>query len=386
MTEKKAYPCSRNSTRHQGNTVCGRQGLNRRDFLKAVGVVAAGTGTGMLGACDGGSGCGSSVYQLRVPSAPVGNTTVGIVGGGTGNIASGQIHAMVSRAIDLAGGLTTIYPGQTVVIKPNLTYGDASICTHVEVIRGIVLEVKKRTSASNITVAERAALDYSTLEVAQAIGLLDVIEEEGVNFVAWEDTPYIEATCDAWTHIAGNLQIPESLTDGTYDHFINAPILKNHEMVTGANVDFTCCLKCHVGVLHPDSRLGGGSWQGGGIHTSDLGEKVAELNLVAPSHALDVVDALNIVLTQGPGTGGATANAGLVLASKDRVACDSVAVAALRYHAKLQNISKPYVNKSVWQQASIVRARALNLGRGPNNITVSDENVPDISGIMSNWS
>jgi uncharacterized protein (DUF362 family) len=46
---------------------------------------------------------------------------------------------MVSRAIELAGGLNSIYRGQTVLIKPNLTYGDPLICTHPEVIRGIIL-------------------------------------------------------------------------------------------------------------------------------------------------------------------------------------------------------------------------------------------------------
>lgn len=394
MKEKKEYPDSKSSIDQPNKgSISEKRNFNRREFIKTMGLVVAGTGSaGLIGACDGGTWKDEStdvalgVFPLTVPEAPIGNTTVSIVGGGTGNIGANKIHEMVSRAMALAGGLDTISRGQTVLIKPNISAGLKSVCTNPEVIRGIILEVKKRTVASNITVAERSSMGMPTRPTARTIGLLRVLREEGVRFVAWDDTPYVECTYAGWKHIKYNLRIPKSLIDGTYDHYINVPILKNHEMVTGANVDFTCCLKLNVGVIHPDCRMNDNHPSiGEGIHTSDLGEKVAELNLTVPYHTMNVVDALTPVLTNGPVLG-LTANAGLVLASQDRVACDSLAVAVLRYYAKRNDVERPYVNKSVWRQASIVRAQELNLGRGPGNIDIADENVANISGILDNWS
>lgn len=365
----------------------GARGVNRREFLGVMGVAAVGAAaSGIVGCDDSNNGGTGTVHQLTPPTTPLGSAKVAVVGGASRSSGASEIHAAVSRAIALAGGLNTILQGQTVVIKPNLTYQSAEICTHVEVIRGVIKEVKKRTAAANITVADRSAFTSGTQQVADAIGLTAVLKEEGVNLLPWDDGEWVEATSASFKHIEYNLKVPKTLIDGTFDHFINVPILKNHEMVAGANADFTCCLKAHVGVVHPDSRLGGSdTWMSGGIHTADLGEKVAELNLVAPIHTMEVVDALTIVLTNGPGSGGEYANANLILASKDRVACDSVAVAVLRYHAKLKNIDKPYVNKSVWAQASIVRARELKLGRGPEDIEISPENVAEIEAITKLW-
>lgn len=393
MKEKKEHKCQTPSTDRHGDGHSKKSGFDRRQFLKTIGAVAAGAaGTGVIGAVDGcvpapaptPGGCNGGspgVIQLSVPSPPVGRATVSIVGGGANNPSAGQIHEMVRNAIELAGGLDAISQGETVCIKPNLTAGDRVIATNSEVMRGVILEVKKRTAASNITVAEKSAFTSSTRNAARTVGLLDVCNQEGVNFVAWEDTPYVQANCSAWTHIRNNVQIPRQLTDGTYDHFIGVPKLKNHEMVPGANADYTCCLKLHVGVLHPTTRM----TTGGGIHTMDLGNKVGEMNLTVPYHTMDVVDALDVILTGGPSRG-TVASPGVILASKDRVACDSLAVAVLRTYAKRRGIMRPYVNKSVWRQAAIVTALSLNVGRGQGNIDIVDMNVAELNAIMNNWS
>ncbi|MCJ7652791.1 MAG: hypothetical protein MUO75_03695, partial [Actinobacteria bacterium] len=72
--------------------------------------------------------------------------------------------------------------------------------------------------------------------------------------------------------------------------------------------------------------------------------------------------------------------------SIDRVACDSVALAVLRYYASQMGISRPYMEKSVWDQAQIVRAQELNLGRNKNRIRAAGEGVAEIDGILAQWS
>ncbi len=238
--------------------------------------------------------------------------------------------------------------------------------------------------ASNITVAEASSyMDPSTQAVAEKLGLYEVIRSEGVNFLAWEEEEYVEARSFDFYNITFNIQIPKSLVDSRFEHFINVPMLKNHEAISFSNADYTCCIKNHVGVVSRHTRIVGG---GRGIHQADLGEKIAELNLAVPVHAMNVVDALTVVLTGGPASWRMDlAHPGLILASKDRVACDSLALAVLRYYASQQGINRSYLKKSVWRQAQIVRAQQLNLGRRREDIRVAHDGVAEIEGILAWW-
>jgi uncharacterized protein (DUF362 family) len=361
--------------------------MARRNFLKGIGTGALATMVAPavlpLAGCDGGGGgCDpvTSAIELEVPARPTGTATVSIV-------RKAGIEEMVRNAVALAGGLNEIQPGDTVVIKPNITVANpamgAPVATNTEVIRAVIRMVKERTAAGNITVAEASAFGMDTERQAENNGLMDVVRAEGINFVAWQKGPYRQVACKAFDYLNWAFRVPTSIAEKHFDHFINMPILKNHEMVPSANVDYTCCIKNHVGVLHPSDRTSGG---GSGIHTDNLGQIVAELSMAVPVHTMNIVDALTVTLTGGPSSlASRYAKPGLILASKDRVACDSLAVAVLKYYAKANNVSRPYVNKSVWSQASITQAQKLNLGRTKENITVADDGVGNISDILSNW-
>jgi uncharacterized protein (DUF362 family) len=294
-----------------------------------------------------------------------------------------DIEDMVRTAIDLAGGLDEIIQGETVVIKPNITckanpdFGGIRVVTSPDVLRGVIRAVKERTDQTNITVADACAFGYSTREAARSYGLYDVCLEEGVNFSGWEEGKYISFSHRGFFHIRSKREIPASLS--LFNHFINVPILKNHEMVPFSNVGYTCCLKNFVGLVKPDNRID--------LHTGDLGEKVAELNLCVPNITMNIVDALTIILADGPaGSAMDIANPGLVLASKDRVACDSLALALLKYYASEQGIKRDYVNQSVWKQAQIKRASQLGLGRiDPDLIDVIADGVEEIEGLIKQW-
>lgn len=353
----------------QGKEMCCK--FSRRDFMKTTGASLA-----LLATPLGLTGC-DEIEQLPLIDPPVGNTTVSM-------IKKDDIIDMVLTAMDMAGGIDEINPGDKVLIKPNLTIHsnmfNARVTTHPEVIRGVIQAVKERTDPSNITVADACAFYMSTKNVAVNNGLYDVLEEEGVQFLAWEQGKYIKVTHECFDYLKFDLMVPESLY--TNDHFINIPILKNHDMIVGANADFTCCIKNHVGVLNPLNRLNGGQ----GIHTPNLGEISAELNLAVPKHAMNVVDALTVILTGGPASDAMDyVEPGFVLAGKDRVACDSVAVAILKHYGREMNIDRPYVDKPVWEQAQIKRGIELNLGRSAQNIDVVQEGIDNFSSIMDEW-
>lgn len=358
------------------------KGVSRRGFLKISSLVAAGLALpfGCTSPRAAEEACVNDLVLLTMPPPPAGEARAVAVGGG-------GIEAMVRRAIEMAGGLDEIGSGDTVAIKPNLTTASplkTRVTTHPEVLRAVIRAVKERTPARNITVAEASSyVDPSTLEVARAVGIYDVVRSEGINFLAWEEEEYVAATCFDFEHIAFRLEIPVSLADSRFDHFINLPMLKNHDAISGSNADYTCCIKNHVGVLSRHKRIRGG---GKGIHRADLGEQVAELNLTIPSYVMNVVDALTVVLSGGPASADMLAvDPGLILASRDRVACDSLALAVLRYYATQQGVKRPYVDKSVWEQAQIVRAQELNLGRSKGDIEVLAEGVGEIDGILAKW-
>jgi len=97
------------------------------------------------------------------------------------------------------------------------------------------------------------------------------------------------------------------------------------------------------------------------------------------------VDALDITVVNGP-TPLSTVNAGLILASSDRVACDSLAFAVLKTYAKKNNVNMGYVTQSVWTQAQIKRGGELGLGiADPSKITILDKDVDNIDEIKAEW-
>lgn len=384
---KKNHPYGPDCLEEHENAYCMEMG--RRSFLKTTGVTLAGLGLPLSFAS-----CEEAPVMLKKPSRPLGTATVGIT-------RKNDIEDAVRTAIELAGGLGDIASGDTVVIKPNITGPEmrlpARIFTHPEVLRAVIRAVKDRTSSTNITVAEAAAFNLPTTLWARNVGIYQVCEEEGVNFMAWETENYITTFSEDFEHVDFNLRFPLSLFDGSFDHFINVPILKNHDMCANTNVDYTCCIKNHVGVLNPMDRMFGGETVSDGtlltrpitnmgIHKATLGDVCAELNLAVPKHTMNVVDALSVILTGGPAAIDMdSADSGLILACKDRVACDSLAVAVLKLYAKEQNIDMPYVNKSVWEQAQIVRAQQLNLGRTKDKITIAHEDVDNIDDILAQW-
>lgn len=376
--------------------------INRRKFLKNVGksaVIAVAVPTlGPLTGCDDGNsngGCGGDIPQgcdsletvrISKPAAPPsGTATVGIA-------KKESISEAVEKAIELAGGLSDIKPGDKVIIKPNIVAvgWDVRPYTHPEVMRAVIQQIKQQTDAENITVGEASYAgpgSNGTTANAQGSGILEVINQEGVKFLAWDEDPdveYVEILCDDMEYVGYNIHIPKALVDGTYQHFINVPMIKNH---TWQNAGYTCCIKSFVGTLNPSNR--NADWATGTHEWLDLSKAVAELNLSTPKITMNIVDALSPVMVNGPlyPSGMKTHDAGLIIASCDRVAADTMALAVLRHYASLDStIDEPYQQISVWEQPQVTRAIELNLGRSAENVTYAHEGVDEIEEIIARWS
>jgi uncharacterized protein (DUF362 family) len=66
----------------------------------------------------------------------------------------------------------------------------------------------------------------------------------------------------------------------------------------------------------------------------------------------------------------------LILAAKDRVATDSLAVAVLKLYGAEKNVNRAHVTKSFWDQVQIYYSAELGLGQGePDKISIDEIKV-----------
>ncbi len=274
----------------------------------------------------------------------------------------GSVEEAVREAVEAAGGLAEIEPGQRVMIKPNITgpilwniYPPGRITTDLEVVQAVIRLVKERGAHPLVGDCGMFLSEFAFTTT----GFEWLCRREGA-----EGFPFNRS-------------------------FINVPMLKNHETTFA---EFTCCLKSFVGVCHPDDRK---LPVPDALHIRNISEKIAELNLCLEP-LINIVDATTIMVQGGPGDSmfwgdpfyhdAVWDHPGLILASRDRVACDSVALAVLKLFAAGHRISLDYVEKSVWDQVQIYYAAELGLGQAEaENITIEDLRVSQFDEIRDNW-
>jgi uncharacterized protein (DUF362 family) len=383
-------------------------GISRRDFLKVIGTASV-VGAGMAVA---GTAClqytpwyGALDTYKQINYDGPGSTATSKVAVVKGS----SIESMVRAAIESAGGLGLIKQGELVLIKPNSVWfsdvqsipgaaTDAPVTTNPEVLRAVIRTVKERTAAGNIYVADHSAIFLSTMFVMQQQGIYDVCIQEGVNPLPMEDLEHINFTSDKFEYLNEPFIIAKQVLQ--MDHMINVPVLKNHNMPLIRDMaQYTCCIKAFVGIMAPSNRL----FTDRLFHLYDLPNKVAELDLCRPWRmengknpgiTMNVVDATTIMVSGGPHNSlfleeMMVEHPNMILASSDRVACDSVAVAVLKRYGGLRGITKDYMQIPVWGQRQIVHAGHLGLGiNDPNRITINFQGLSaeEQASLYSIWS
>ncbi len=384
--------------------------MTRRNYLKTLGLFLASV-TVPLATASCSTPCNSFQNEegqagSAVPG-PTDEATVAIVKGGS------SIEDNVRRAVALAGDLDEIKKGETVVIKPNCVSAnavqaapfadmeDGPIATNPEVIRAVIRIVKERNGApEKIFVADNGAFMSNTLDTMIQWGVYDVAMEEGVHVMPWNETGNVCYQSDKFQYLDYPVHVSDTLRG--FDHFISVPVLKNHELtvypVAQDQAQYTCCLKLFVGTIIPTDRL----TLGRNFHELGLPAKAAELNLSRPYRMLNgkpgvtmnIVDATRVIVSGGPHNNiynqeMVVEHPGIILASKDRVACDTAALSVLKHygHNRL-GPTKDYIVTPVWDQMAIVHAGFLGLGiNDPGRINIVDHGVPsdEMQAILRMW-
>lgn len=306
-------------------------------------------------------------------------------------VRNGDLDAAVARAVELAGGIDEIQPGQSVFIKPNAVsdraIGTPGIRTSNEVLAAVVRLVKAR-NPGRIVVGDRAARGFDSTAVFESTGMAAAAMAAGADEIyaapiadAGEDDHWALVQPPNYEEVwagAGGLLVMRRIQEA--DHLINVPTLKNHRFAL-----FSLSLKNFVGGIGDSSRDPLHYLSSIGQNFQPLGRDIALLNQpFAP--LINVVDGTAILVNGGPQGDGSDAvrvsGDNLIVAGKDRVALDTVGVAILRHEIGRTSIPSPdasqtlLMGEGVWSHPQITNSIELGLG-----IATPDEGRLSFDGI-----
>lgn len=238
--------------------------------------------------------------------------------------------------------------GRDVVLKPNFNSADpAPGSTHNDTLRSLVLALQQM-GASHITLAERSGPGDSTRTVMEKKGVFQLARELGFDILNLE-----EMGPEGWSkiepgdsHWSQGFHFPRVYLEA--ESVVQTCCLKTHAF--GGH--FTLSLKNAVGLVplasYPYMKE---------LHSSPYQRQmIAEIN-TAYSPNLVILDGVEAFVDGGPASG-TRVEAGVMLASTDRVAIDAVGVAILRLLGTTPEVSRG----AIFDQDQIARAAELGLG------------------------
>jgi uncharacterized protein (DUF362 family) len=270
--------------------------LNRRDFLKGQlkSLLIATAGTTVLSSLR--PATASSIPDLAV--------------------ATGDQGPAVRKAVQLLGGMAAfVKPGQKVVIKPNMSFASSTdgANTHPLVVKELVAMCKE-AGAARVRVLDNP-LRATELCVEGVRSACDVFNENLVHGIKnpemFKETAIPKGVTMKQTDVMLDVL--------TSDVLIAAPTAKSHGS-TGVSLS----MKGMMGLIY-DRRI---------MHSKyDLSTSIVDLaTLLKPD--LVVVDATRVLSTNGPGGPGKILPAGTIIASRDMVAADALAVQMFEWYGQ----------------------------------------------------
>ncbi|MFH1641295.1 MAG: DUF362 domain-containing protein [Nanoarchaeota archaeon] len=219
-----------------------------------------------------------------------------------------EVYSAVKKSVSLIGGLN-IKNGSKVLIKPNLLspkHPKLCVTTHPEVVRAIIklLKLKK----CRISVGDSPGIN-DPVTTAKVAGILQVCEEEKVNFVPFKKSKSYFYKDALYMH---RFDLCDIISD--MDYIINVPKLKTHVLM-----NVTLAIKNSFGFMVGTSK--------GQMHLK-MGEKdkfasmLVDLSNFVKPH-INIIDGIMGMEGEGPGSG-TPKKVGIISASYDSLALDIV--------------------------------------------------------------
>ena len=243
------------------------------------------------------------------------------------------------------------FSSKRVFIKPNYNTGDpAPAATHPLVLETLVQEIQS-AGASSITVGDRSGM-ADTRQAMTQMQVFNLAQRYGFNTLVFnelgrDDWQYFAATGTNWSR---GFAMPRPVLNA--DAIINVCCLKTHRF--GGH--FTLSLKNTIGMVARYVPGDNHDYMRELHRSASQRLMIAEVNK-AYRPSLVIIDGVDAFVNGGPEQG-QRVQAGVVLASTDRIAIDAVGIAILRKLGTTSEVSRG----SIWSQAQIRRAADLGLG------------------------
>jgi uncharacterized protein (DUF362 family)/ferredoxin len=262
-----------------------------------------------------------------------------------------RVFKAVKEAVDLVGGIKSfVKPGDVVLLKPNLLAGkspEKGVTTHPSILRAALRLVKEAGGIAKV--GDSSALG-ATEKNAEKAGFTGICKEFGAEFIELK-TPVDLKNPDGL--VFKRMEVAKEALE--CDVIINLPKMKTH-----AQMYLTLSVKNLFGCIPGKRKL---QWHlSAGIDTASFASMLIDLAaLVRP--ALNILDGVVAMEGNGPASGDLT-EVGLVMASPDTLALDTVAATVLG--AKIE--AMPLLKK-----AKEIDPKLVDLG----TISVKGETIED---------
>jgi uncharacterized protein (DUF362 family) len=289
--------------------------INRREFLSRAVLAGAAAALGAPGLARG---SGSAALDRALGSGANGAGAADLAD--VAVVAGADPGAMARKAVELVGGMGRfVDKGAKVALLPNVQSKNPGTFTKPEILRAVV-RMCQDAGAKEIT-----CLSLLTPQHWEGAGLDRIVREEGIGLRIVADEPANFRTIKVeGGAILADLSVVKDLFD--FDLFISLPITKDH-----AGNKFTGTLKNLMGLnsrTHNRANFHKPNWQTDPEAIAHLDTCIADMNL-ALKPALNVVDATEIIRTNGPMGPGELIKPGKIVTGTDRVAVDAVCAGIL---------------------------------------------------------
>lgn len=217
------------------------------------------------------------------------------------------------RAVEALGGMKAfVRKGAKVALLPNVQSRHPGSFTKPEILRAVIRLCRKAGAA------EVDCLSWQTVKQWEDTGLKAVCDQEGAGLKLYEKD---EALFKA-VPVPGGVALKEARVLAAYfDHdvLVNMPITKDH-----AGNKFTGTMKNLMGLNSPasDRTFHRPNWKTDPDDVAHLEQCIVDLNK-AVTPTLNVVDATEFIVTNGPFGPGELLKPRKVVAGTDRVAVDA---------------------------------------------------------------
>ena len=255
----------------------------------------------------------------------------------------------VRRAMELLQ--VPSFSGKRVFIKPNYnTGGPAPAATDPAVLETLVQSIQS-AGASTITVGDRSGM-AETRQAMERMQVFSLAQRYGFNTLVFDelgrdDWQYFPAT---GTHWSRGFAIARPVLNA--DAIVNVCCLKTHRF--GGH--FTLSLKNTIGMVARYVPGDDHDYMRELHRSTNQRLMIADVNK-AYRPSLIVIDGVDAFVGGGPEQG-QRVQAGVILASTDRIAIDAVGIAILRKLGTTREVA----GGSIWSQTQIRRAADLGLG------------------------